>query len=98
VDVYGGVMRSCSSGLSPLDRHFLPHPPPHTPPHPRPHPSPLIIQAIKSSSSSRWHVLLSFACRNRLLLSGTPIQNALQVRVAVVVAQLSSRLGGCSSL
>jgi DNA helicase INO80 len=37
-------------------------------------------QAIKSSSSSRWRVLLSFGCRNRLLLSGTPIQNNLQVR------------------
>ncbi|XP_007028646.2 PREDICTED: DNA helicase INO80 isoform X1 [Theobroma cacao] len=32
-------------------------------------------QAIKSSSSIRWRTLLSFNCRNRLLLTGTPIQN-----------------------
>eukprot|EP00884_Botryococcus_braunii_P007956 jgi/Botrbrau1/17161/Bobra.0157s0055.1 len=32
-------------------------------------------QAIKSSSSNRWKTLRGFACRNRLLLSGTPIQN-----------------------
>ncbi|VBB75495.1 Putative DNA helicase ino-80 [Podospora comata] len=35
-------------------------------------------QAIKSSSSSRWKCLLSFHCRNRLLLTGTPIQNNMQ--------------------
>lgn len=35
-------------------------------------------QAIKSSSSQRWNVLLKFACRNRLLLTGTPIQNTMQ--------------------
>lgn len=35
-------------------------------------------QAIKSSSSSRWKVLLGFYCRNRLLLTGTPIQNNMQ--------------------
>ncbi|KAK5076554.1 putative DNA helicase ino80 [Lithohypha guttulata] len=35
-------------------------------------------QAIKSSQSSRWKVLLSFNCRNRLLLTGTPIQNNMQ--------------------
>lgn len=35
-------------------------------------------QAIKSSSSSRWKSLLSFQCRNRLLLTGTPIQNSMQ--------------------
>jgi DNA helicase INO80 len=35
-------------------------------------------QAIKSSSSLRWKVLLSFSCRNRLLLTGTPIQNTMQ--------------------
>ncbi|ODQ80654.1 hypothetical protein BABINDRAFT_171014 [Babjeviella inositovora NRRL Y-12698] len=35
-------------------------------------------QAIKSSSSSRWKSLLSFQCRNRLLLTGTPIQNNMQ--------------------
>ncbi|CAN8254382.1 unnamed protein product [Cochlearia groenlandica] len=32
-------------------------------------------QAIKSSTSIRWKTLLSFSCRNRLLLTGTPIQN-----------------------
>eukprot|EP00051_Salpingoeca_urceolata_P020622 m.311871 g.311871 ORF g.311871 m.311871 type:complete len:1376 (-) comp19655_c0_seq3:43-4170(-) len=32
-------------------------------------------QAIKSSSSVRWSTLLKFKCRNRLLLTGTPIQN-----------------------
>ncbi|KAL9232600.1 hypothetical protein vseg_007695 [Gypsophila vaccaria] len=32
-------------------------------------------QAIKSASSIRWKTLLSFNCRNRLLLTGTPIQN-----------------------
>lgn len=35
-------------------------------------------QAIKSSSSSRWKSLLGFHCRNRLLLTGTPIQNSMQ--------------------
>ena len=34
-------------------------------------------QAIKSSSSQRWKMLLQFRCRNRLLLSGTPIQNSM---------------------
>ncbi|XP_062103594.1 chromatin-remodeling ATPase INO80-like [Humulus lupulus] len=32
-------------------------------------------QAIKSSNSIRWKTLLSFNCRNMLLLTGTPIQN-----------------------
>ncbi|KAJ1978688.1 putative DNA helicase ino80 [Dimargaris xerosporica] len=35
-------------------------------------------QAIKSSSSARWRTLLNFYCRNRLLLTGTPIQNSMQ--------------------
>ena len=35
-------------------------------------------QAIKSSSSARWRSLLSLRCRNRLLLTGTPIQNSMQ--------------------
>ncbi|KAL5342971.1 SNF2 family N-terminal domain-containing protein [Aspergillus crustosus] len=35
-------------------------------------------QAIKSSQSSRWKSLLGFSCRNRLLLTGTPIQNNMQ--------------------
>jgi len=34
-------------------------------------------QAIKNSSSSRWKTLLNFPCRNRLLLTGTPLQNKL---------------------
>ncbi|CAG8482090.1 8992_t:CDS:10 [Paraglomus brasilianum] len=34
-------------------------------------------QAIKSSSSARWRTLLAFQCRNRLLLTGTPIQNSM---------------------
>ncbi|KAI9202102.1 SNF2 family N-terminal domain-containing protein [Polychytrium aggregatum] len=35
-------------------------------------------QAIKSSQSARWKILLGFKCRNRLLLTGTPIQNSMQ--------------------
>ena len=35
-------------------------------------------QAIKSSQSSRWKSLLQLHCRNRLLLTGTPIQNNMQ--------------------
>lgn len=35
-------------------------------------------QAIKSSQSTRWKSLLGFSCRNRLLLTGTPIQNSMQ--------------------
>ncbi|KAI8813271.1 SNF2 family N-terminal domain-containing protein [Cladochytrium replicatum] len=35
-------------------------------------------QAIKSSTSARWKTLLGFNCRNRLLLTGTPIQNTMQ--------------------
>lgn len=35
-------------------------------------------QAIKSSSSSRWKILLGLHCRNRLLLTGTPFQNTMQ--------------------
>lgn len=34
-------------------------------------------QAIKNSSSFRWNILLKFQCRNRLLLTGTPIQNTM---------------------
>ncbi|KZT30521.1 hypothetical protein NEOLEDRAFT_1082564 [Neolentinus lepideus HHB14362 ss-1] len=35
-------------------------------------------QNIKNSSSVRWKTLLGFNCRNRLLLTGTPIQNNMQ--------------------
>ncbi|KAM0788821.1 hypothetical protein ACM66B_002907 [Microbotryomycetes sp. NB124-2] len=34
-------------------------------------------QAIKSANSTRWKTLLGFRCRNRLLLTGTPIQNSM---------------------
>jgi DNA helicase INO80 len=34
-------------------------------------------QAIKNFNSQRWGVLLSFDSRNRLLLTGTPIQNSM---------------------
>ncbi|XP_039288184.1 chromatin-remodeling ATPase INO80 [Nilaparvata lugens] len=34
-------------------------------------------QALKSTNSMRWKLLLGFSCRNRLLLSGTPIQNSM---------------------
>jgi DNA helicase INO80 len=35
-------------------------------------------QAIKSAHSQRWQRLLQLRCRNRLLLTGTPLQNSLQ--------------------
>ncbi|KCZ74837.1 hypothetical protein H311_04194, partial [Anncaliia algerae PRA109] len=35
-------------------------------------------QAIKSNKSQRWNKLLKIPCRNRLLLTGTPIQNNLK--------------------
>jgi DNA helicase INO80 len=38
-------------------------------------------QAIKSTSSVRWKLLLGFRCRNRLLLSGTPIQNRYALKM-----------------
>lgn len=34
-------------------------------------------QAIKNNASRRWKTLLNFNTRNRLLLSGTPIQNSM---------------------
>mmetsp|Transcript_1030 Transcript_1030/g.2512 ORF Transcript_1030/g.2512 Transcript_1030/m.2512 type:complete len:1250 (-) Transcript_1030:57-3806(-) len=34
-------------------------------------------QAIKNVATMRWNVLLGFSCRNRLLLTGTPIQNSM---------------------
>ena len=34
-------------------------------------------QAIKNNASRRWKVLLNFNTRNRLLLTGTPIQNSM---------------------
>ncbi|TFL06593.1 SNF2 family N-terminal domain-containing protein [Pterulicium gracile] len=35
-------------------------------------------QNIKNANSVRWKTLLGFQCRNRLLLTGTPIQNSMQ--------------------
>jgi DNA helicase INO80 len=35
-------------------------------------------QNIKNASSIRWKTLLGLNCRNRLLLTGTPIQNSMQ--------------------
>jgi len=35
-------------------------------------------QALKSSGTIRWNTLLKLNCRNRLLLTGTPIQNTMQ--------------------
>jgi chromatin-remodeling ATPase INO80 len=35
-------------------------------------------QNIKNASSLRWKTLLGLNCRNRLLLTGTPIQNSMQ--------------------
>ncbi|KAG8936475.1 putative DNA helicase ino80 [Tulasnella sp. 418] len=35
-------------------------------------------QAIKNSNSARWKALLGLNTRNRLLLTGTPIQNSMQ--------------------
>jgi DNA helicase INO80 len=34
-------------------------------------------QAIKNINSQRWRTLLGFNCRNRLLMTGTPIQNSM---------------------
>jgi DNA helicase INO80 len=34
-------------------------------------------QAIKNINSQRWKTLLSFNSRNKLLLTGTPIQNTM---------------------
>ena len=34
-------------------------------------------QAIKNTGSQRWKILLGFNARNRLLLTGTPIQNSM---------------------
>lgn len=68
--------------LSPVCGHAFPLTFPPTPLScPPPAPAHCLLcptsQAIKSSGSQRWRALLSFGCRNRLLLSGTPIQNNL---------------------
>jgi hypothetical protein len=34
-------------------------------------------QALKNSASLRWKVLINLKCRNRVLLTGTPIQNSM---------------------
>jgi len=41
-------------------------------------------QNIKNSSSIRWKTLLGFQCRNRLLLTGTPIQNSMQGKLMTI--------------
>lgn len=41
-------------------------------------------QNIKNSSSVRWKTLLGFHCRNRLLLTGTPIQNSMQGELTIM--------------
>lgn len=59
-------------------------------------------QNIKNSSSVRWKTLLGFQCRNRLLLTGTPIQNSMQglfclyIR-AVILSNLASRAMGATA-
>ena len=50
-------------------------------------------QAIKSAHSLRWRTLLAFPCRNRLLLSGTPIQNSM-ARAPAPAAAVPGELGG----
>lgn len=47
-------------------------------------------QAIKSSSSNRWKSLLSIDCRNRLLLTGTPIQNSMHGELRSPSARLAT--------
>jgi superfamily II DNA or RNA helicase len=42
-------------------------------------------QNIKNSSSVRWKTLLGFQCRNRLLLTGTPIQNSMQGPLGIFI-------------
>jgi len=42
-------------------------------------------QNIKNSSSVRWKTLLGFQCRNRLLLTGTPIQNSMQGLLSICI-------------
>ena len=41
-------------------------------------------QNIKNAASVRWKTLLGFHCRNRLLLTGTPIQNSMQGKLLLV--------------
>ncbi len=54
-------------------------------------------QAIKSSSSNRWKTLLGFNCRNRLLLTGTPVQNSMQELWALLTSScLALRLSRTS--
>ncbi|PKU34865.1 hypothetical protein llap_14831 [Limosa lapponica baueri] len=48
-------------------------------------------QALKSSSSVRWKILLQFQCRNRLLLTGTPIQNTMAEIEILMYCQQTSR-------
>ena len=45
-------------------------------------------QNIKNAASVRWKTLLSFHCRNRLLLTGTPIQNSMQGKMHSLLQSL----------
>ena len=49
-------------------------------------------QAIKSSASQRWRTLLGFPCRNRLLLTGTPIQNSMVIYIYIYYIYIYIRL------
>lgn len=49
-------------------------------------------QAIKSASSARWKSLLSLNCRNRLLLTGTPIQNSMHGEFGAMNCMLTIEL------
>lgn len=58
-------------------------------------------QAIKSSASERWKVLLDFQCRNRLLLTGTPIQNtyeSLKKCIKILLKKIECKNSGLSSI
>jgi hypothetical protein len=70
-----------------------------TPHRAAPRPLPPAPQAIKSSHSLRWKVLLSFSCRNRLLLTGARAPAAagarpLAQRPGSTPAAAPSRTGG----
>lgn len=55
-------------------------------------------QNIKNSSSARWKTLLGFHCRNRLLLTGTPIQNSMQGMLCPSVSAIELVLTGTTEL
>ena len=53
-----------------------------------------IIVLFISFVSVRWKILLGFNCRNRLLLTGTPIQNTMAEVRFIIVFLYKYRLGG----